>query len=46
MGLNCLRLSDLRTAFGGIKASGREREVGWESFRFFTESKNFCIRLG
>lgn len=34
---------DLRTPFGGVKASGLGREGGFEALRFFTESKNVCI---
>ena len=34
---------DLRTPFGGIKASGVGREGGFEALRFFTEAKNVCI---
>jgi aminomuconate-semialdehyde/2-hydroxymuconate-6-semialdehyde dehydrogenase len=34
---------DLRTPFGGYKASGVGREGGWEAMRFFTEAKNVCI---
>ena len=34
---------DLRTPFGGKKASGVGREGGFEVLRFFTESKNVCI---
>ena len=34
---------DLRTPFGGKKASGIGREGGFEVLRFFTESKNVCI---
>lgn len=35
---------DLRTPFGGVKASGVGREGGWEALRFFTEPKNVFIR--
>ncbi|WP_114492950.1 aldehyde dehydrogenase [Candidatus Ulvibacter alkanivorans] len=35
---------DLRTPFGGMKASGVGREGGFEALRFFTEAKNVCIR--
>lgn len=35
---------DLRTPFGGVKASGVGREGGFEALRFFTEAKNVCIR--
>ncbi|WP_159264638.1 aldehyde dehydrogenase [Tenacibaculum maritimum] len=34
---------DLRTPFGGQKASGIGREGGFEALRFFTEQKNICI---
>lgn len=34
---------DLRTPFGGVKASGVGREGGFEALRFFTEPKNICI---
>jgi len=37
---------DLRTPFGGVKASGLGREGGLESMRFFTEPRNVCIDLG
>ncbi|MBT8261767.1 MAG: aldehyde dehydrogenase [Bacteroidia bacterium] len=35
---------DLRTPFGGVKASGVGREGGFEALRFFTEPKNICIK--
>lgn len=35
---------DLRTPFGGMKASGVGREGGFEALRFFTEPKNICIQ--
>ncbi|SDW94203.1 aldehyde dehydrogenase [Aequorivita viscosa] len=35
---------DLRTPFGGMKASGLGREGGFEALKFFTEQKNVCIR--
>lgn len=35
---------DLRTPFGGIKASGIGREGGFYALDFFTEPKNVCIR--
>jgi aminomuconate-semialdehyde/2-hydroxymuconate-6-semialdehyde dehydrogenase len=35
---------DLRTPFGGVKASGVGREGGFEALRFFTEAKNVCIK--
>ena len=37
---------DLRTPFGGVKASGIGREGGFEALRFFTEPKNVYIDLG
>ena len=42
--INCWLLRDLRTPFGGVKASGVGREGGWEALRFFTEAKNVCIK--
>ncbi len=42
--INCWLLRDLRTPFGGVKASGVGREGGWEAMRFFTEAKNVCVR--
>jgi aminomuconate-semialdehyde/2-hydroxymuconate-6-semialdehyde dehydrogenase len=41
--VNTWMLRDLRTPFGGIKASGVGREGGFEALRFFTEPKNICI---
>ncbi len=43
--VNCWLLRDLRTPFGGVKQSGVGREGGWEAMRFFTETKNVCIKL-
>lgn len=42
--VNCWMLRDLRTPFGGMKSSGVGREGGFEALRFFTESKNICIK--
>lgn len=42
--INCWMVRDLRTPFGGTKASGVGREGGAEALRFFTEPKNVCIR--
>ena len=42
--VNTWMLRDLRTPFGGIKASGVGREGGFEALRFFTEPKNVCIK--
>lgn len=43
--INCWLLRDLRTPFGGVKQSGVGREGGWEAMRFFTETKNVCVKL-
>jgi aminomuconate-semialdehyde/2-hydroxymuconate-6-semialdehyde dehydrogenase len=42
--VNTWMLRDLRTPFGGVKASGVGREGGFEALRFFTEAKNICIK--
>jgi len=42
--VNTWMLRDLRTPFGGQKASGIGREGGFEALRFFTEPKNICIK--
>jgi len=42
--INCWLVRDLRTPFGGVKASGVGREGGWEAMRFFTEPKNVFIK--
>lgn len=42
--VNTWLLRDLRTPFGGLKNSGIGREGGFEALRFFTESKNVCIK--
>lgn len=42
--VNTWMLRDLRTPFGGTKASGIGREGGFEALRFFTETKNVCIK--
>jgi len=41
--LNCWLVRDLRTLFGGMKASGVGREGGFEALHFFTEAKNVCF---
>ncbi len=41
--INCWLVRDLRTPFGGVKASGVGREGGFEALRFFTEPHNICI---
>ena len=43
--VNTWLLRDLRTPFGGVKASGLGREGGFEAFEFFTEPQNICIQL-
>ena len=43
--VNCWMVRDLRTPFGGMKQSGVGREGGVEALRFFTETKNICVRL-
>lgn len=43
--INCWLVRDLRTPFGGVKASGVGREGGFEALRFFTEPKNICVKL-
>ena len=43
--INCWLLRDLRTPFGGMKGSGVGREGGFEALRFFTETKNVCVKL-
>jgi len=42
--VNCWLLRDLRTPFGGMNNSGVGREGGLEAMRFFTETKNICIK--
>lgn len=42
--VNIWMMRDLRTPFGGVKASGVGREGGFEALRFFTEAKNVCIK--
>ncbi|MCB0724572.1 MAG: aldehyde dehydrogenase [Ignavibacteriae bacterium] len=43
--VNCWMLRDLRTPFGGVKASGVGREGGYEALEFFTEAKNVCVKI-
>lgn len=43
--VNCWLVRDLRTPFGGMKQSGVGREGGTEALRFFTETKNVCVKL-
>ncbi len=42
--INCWLVRDLRTLFGGMKASGVGREGGYEALHFFTEPKNVCLQ--
>ncbi len=42
--INSWLVRDLRTPFGGVKASGIGREGGWEALRFFTEPKNVFVK--
>jgi aminomuconate-semialdehyde/2-hydroxymuconate-6-semialdehyde dehydrogenase len=43
--VNSWFLRDLRTPFGGSKASGIGREGGVHSLEFYTELSNVCIKL-
>lgn len=43
--VNCWNLRDLRTPFGGVKASGIGREGGTHSLDFFSEPTNVCVKL-
>lgn len=43
--VNCWLFRDLRTPFGGMKQSGVGREGGWDALKFFTDTKNVCIKL-
>lgn len=43
--VNCWFLRDLRTPFGGNKASGIGREGGVHSMEFYSELRNVCIKL-
>ena len=42
--INSWLVRDLRTPFGGVKASGVGREGGLEALRFFTEPKNVFVK--
>lgn len=42
--VNCWFVRDLRTPFGGWKESGVGREGGADAWRFFTETKNVCVK--
>ncbi|MBH5318318.1 aldehyde dehydrogenase [Paenibacillus sp. GSMTC-2017] len=43
--INCWYFRDLRTPFGGSKASGIGREGGRHSFDFYTEAKSITMKL-
>jgi aminomuconate-semialdehyde/2-hydroxymuconate-6-semialdehyde dehydrogenase len=43
--VNTWLFRDLRVPFGGMRQSGVGREGGDEALRFFTESKNVCVKL-
>lgn len=43
--INCWYVRDLRTPFGGAKASGIGREGGRHSFEFYTEAKTVTMKL-
>ena len=43
--INSWLVRDLRTPFGGMKASGVGREGGMEALHFFTEPKNVYVQL-
>jgi aminomuconate-semialdehyde/2-hydroxymuconate-6-semialdehyde dehydrogenase len=43
--INCWFLRDLRTPFGGMKASGIGREGGVHSLEFYSELRNVCVKL-
>jgi aminomuconate-semialdehyde/2-hydroxymuconate-6-semialdehyde dehydrogenase len=42
--VNCWTVRDLRTPFGGMKASGIGREGGRHSVDFYTELKTICVK--
>ncbi|HEX2774181.1 MAG TPA: aldehyde dehydrogenase family protein, partial [Micromonosporaceae bacterium] len=43
--VNTWFLRDLRTPFGGVKASGVGREGGVHSLAFYSELTNVCVDL-
>ncbi|MGD6901551.1 aldehyde dehydrogenase [Bacillus infantis] len=45
MWINCWYYRDLRTPFGGSKASGIGREGGRHSFEFYSEAKTITMKL-
>lgn len=42
--VSCWMLRDLRTPMGGVKDSGLGHEGGFESMRFFTDTRNLCLK--
>ncbi|MDN5864168.1 MAG: aldehyde dehydrogenase [Gammaproteobacteria bacterium] len=42
--VNCWMLRDLRTPMGGVKDSGVGHEGGFETMRFFTDTRNLCLK--
>lgn len=44
--VNTWFLRDLRTPFGGVRASGIGREGGMHSLDFYSELTNVCVELG
>jgi aminomuconate-semialdehyde/2-hydroxymuconate-6-semialdehyde dehydrogenase len=42
--VNCWMLRDLRTPMGGVKDSGLGHEGGFETMRFFTDTRNLCLQ--
>ncbi|MGH8161627.1 MAG: aldehyde dehydrogenase [Gammaproteobacteria bacterium] len=42
--VNCWMLRDLRTPMGGVKDSGLGHEGGFETMRFFTDTRNLCLK--
>lgn len=42
--VNCWMLRDLRTPMGGVKNSGLGHEGGFETMRFFTDTRNLCLK--
>ena len=44
--VNSQNVRDLRTPFGGMKASGLGREGGEYSLEVYTELKNVCVSFG
>lgn len=42
--VNCWMLRDLRTPMGGVKDSGVGHEGGFETLRFFSDTRNLCLK--